>query len=107
MELDERTRLEARHVFADGTTLLRCGSAEGYAALGLVGDGDAVHLDGDDWSLAGSTEPLDDAVVFGASGRAVAEVTVGGRRIVEDGRVRDAETIRQRYESTRRQLLEG
>jgi formiminoglutamate deiminase len=84
VELDERVRREARQVAFDGPELLRIGSTEGYAAIGFDGleVEDRVTLDANDIALVGTD---DDAVVFGASGRAVRSVDVAGVRIVDEG----------------------
>ena len=88
VELDERSRSERRIAAATATELLTMGSQAGYAALGLADAWreDAVHLRADDPALVGASEPLlADHVIFGATPRAVAQVYVGGRRIVDGG----------------------
>lgn len=89
IELDERTRAEARHVAADATELLTALGSDGYAAIGWEGAerDDAVHLDALDPALVGADPAgLDDAVIWAAGPRAVREVRVAGRMIVEGGR---------------------
>jgi formiminoglutamate deiminase len=89
IELDERTRAEARHVAANATELLAALSSEAYASIGWDGAHaqDEVHLDARDLALAGADPRLlDDAVIWGASPRAVREVRVAGRTIVAEGR---------------------
>lgn len=102
IELDQRSRDEARTVVSDATELLRAATYEGYAALGLdakAGE-DEVRLRGEDAALAGLVEDrLDDAVVFGASPRAVKCVNVAGETIVSDGEHRNYEQIRRDYEA--------
>ena len=90
IELDERSRAEARHVAMEAPALLAALTHEGYASIGWSAEEcarDAVRLDADDASLAGAPEDaLEDAVIFGAATRAVREVEVDGVRIVENGR---------------------
>ena len=108
IELDERTRAEARHVAADADALLSAMGADGYEAIGWDGreTDDEVHLDALDPALVGtsaSPEGLADAVVWGASPRAVRTVRVAGRTIVENGRhVREAEARRGYLAALRR-----
>lgn len=88
VELDDRARTEARHVVAEAAGLLQIGSGNGYQALGLgeVGGEDRVYLKADDPSIAGvGDDLLVEAVIFGATPRAVDEVVVGGRTIVREG----------------------
>jgi cytosine/adenosine deaminase-related metal-dependent hydrolase len=66
---------------------------------------DKVYLNANDPSLAGiSDDLLADAVIFGATPRAVDEVMVGGRTIVHAGVHVDYESIRHGYERTLRKL---
>lgn len=100
VELDERTRTEARQVAFDGGALLAIGSTEGYAAIGFDGAEieDRVVLDAGDVSLSGTG--LDaDAVVFAGSGRAVRFVEVAGERVVNEG-------VPRGFEGARRAFLE-
>jgi formiminoglutamate deiminase len=87
IELDERTRAEARHVAADATALLRALGEDGYASIGIGPQaGDAVVLDASDVALVGADPAqLDDATIWAAGPRSVREVRVAGRAIVEDG----------------------
>lgn len=101
IELDQRSRDEARTLVSDATTLLRAASEEGYAAIGLAGlsTSDEVRLRASDPALVGLLpERLDDAVVFAASPRSVQSVSVSGTKIVEGGVHRDYEEIRRGYE---------
>jgi formimidoylglutamate deiminase len=88
-ELDMRVAAEARHVAAEAPRLLDAATRNGYAALGW-GDAwqhDALWLNANDASLAGADPALlADAVVFGATPRAVQRVVVNGHTIVEQGR---------------------
>jgi formiminoglutamate deiminase len=107
VELDDRSRTEARQVAAEAPALLRAATQAGYQAIGL-GDGwqeDTVYLNAADASLAGSAdELLTDAVIFGATPRAVDEVTIGGQTVVNDGiHLRYAEALRG-YETTLHKL---
>jgi formimidoylglutamate deiminase len=88
IELDDRSRAEARHVAAEATALLEAASASGYAAIGMAGlEGeDRVELDAGDPALADAEDAyLDDHVVFAAGPRAVARVEVAGRVVVDRG----------------------
>lgn len=89
VELDERSRLERRHAAAEGRDLLDAATRQGYAACGL-GESwrdDHVHLDPDDPSIAAiDPDCATDAILFGATPRAVKSVTVAGRQIVSEGR---------------------
>ena len=106
IELDDRSRTEARHVAGEANALLQAATTNGYQAIGLGSTGDQVTLDGDDPAFAGVDDlHLDDAVIFSASPRAVREVTVAGRRIVADGRHIDYETARSEYERALSRLL--
>lgn len=101
IELDERIRTERRQVALDGARLLEAGSTHGYAAIGMDLGDDEVRLEGADLSLAG-TGGSPDAVVFGASGRAVRAARAGGRPV----RLEDTGVIR-RYEEAVDRLLAG
>jgi cytosine/adenosine deaminase-related metal-dependent hydrolase len=98
VELDERVRREARQVAFDGAELLRIGSDEGYAAIGLHGleREDRVVLDANDVSLEGAGGDAD-AVIFAGSGRAVRQVEVAGERIVAGGVPRGYEPARDEF----------
>lgn len=111
VELDERSRVKGRTVAAEAPALLKAASAEGYAALGMsdVWSEDRVVLDGRDPALVGARSPtLADSVIFGATPRAVREVSVGDRAVVREGvLVADYEGIRSDYEACLDRLLEG
>jgi len=88
-ELDMRVRAEARHVAAEAPLLLDGATRVGYQAIGFGIDwqADRVWLDAGDASIAGAGDDLlADAVIFGATPRAVDRVEVAGRVIVEGGR---------------------
>jgi formimidoylglutamate deiminase len=88
-ELDMRVRSEARHVAAEAPRLLGAATRAGYQAIGLdtAWQADRVWLDAEDASLAGADDNLlADAVIFGATPRAVDRVEVAGQLIVADGR---------------------
>lgn len=100
IELDERVRTESRVASASPSDILRAGTANGYASLGWTGAEaeDRVILDARDAALLGASDALlDDAVVFSAGPRAVREVWVGGRLIVEGGRHVRAPEFREGY----------
>lgn len=101
IELDDRSRAEARHVAAEAPALLTAASAAGYAAIGMTGADahDRVELDAGDPALAGAADDLcDDAVVFAASPRAVRSVQVAGKAIVTGGQLAGYGDIRRAYE---------
>lgn len=89
IELDERSRTEARTVAAEAPALLAMGTAHGYRAIGRpdAWRQDFVYLNPDDPSLACSDHGLlADAVIFAGMPRAVQRVEVAGNRLVEQGR---------------------
>jgi len=107
-ELDDRSRTESRHVAAEAPELLLAATQYGYQAIGLAEawPNDTVYLNADDPSLVASSDDLlPDAVIFGATPRAVAEVRVGDRVIVRDGYHIHYEAARHGYETTLRRLL--
>ena len=87
-ELDMRVQAEARHVAAEAPALLVAATQAGYHAIGFdaAWQQDRVWLNADDAALAGADDTLlADAIVFGATPRAVDRVEVNGRVIVQDG----------------------
>lgn len=89
VELDERSRLEKRHAAAEAPLMLDAATRLGYTACGLDASWreDYVHLDPDDPSIAAVDEDLAaDAMLFGATTRAVKSVSVAGRQVVAEGR---------------------
>lgn len=89
VELDERSRLEIRHAAAEGRDLLDAATRQGYAACGFEEQWkeDRIHLDGNDPSIAAIDPDLaPDAILFGATPRAVKSVVVAGRQIIAEGR---------------------
>lgn len=118
IELDERSRCEARTVALHGTDMLRALSAHGYEALriGPHASEDAVVLRAGDPALVGSITAdlddadlddadLDDAIAFGATGRAVQAVHVAGQPILSDGCHPDQVEISRRYQAAVRALF--
>jgi formiminoglutamate deiminase len=88
-ELDMRVRAEARHIAAEAPLLLDAATRGGYQAIGFgaAWRADNVWLDAADASIAGASDDLlADAVIFGATPRAVDRVEVAGQVIVEGGR---------------------
>ena len=88
-ELDMRVQAEARHVAAEAPLLLEAATRTGYQAIGFDTEWrtDTVWLDAEDASIAGADgDLLADAVVFGATPRAVDRVQVAGKVIVTGGR---------------------
>ncbi len=89
VELDERSRQENRHAAAEAPALLDAATRQGYAACGLEGrwTEDRIHLDPDDPSIAAIDADLaSDAILFGATPRAVKSATVAGKKIIDEGR---------------------
>ena len=112
MELDERTRAEAREVAFDARALVRALTHDAYTSLGFDLDAldDAVELDArdpaiDTWVERDDAAALDDAIAWQASARAVRSVRVAGREIVRDGRHVDHDAARAAYEQVVRALL--
>ncbi|MEZ4867589.1 MAG: formimidoylglutamate deiminase [Caldilineaceae bacterium] len=107
VELDERSRLERRHIVADASTLLAMGSQIGYSACGLAAyaAADQIWLRADDPALAAiDPEHAVDAILFAAGPRAVDRVDVAGRTIVEDGRHLHYDAALHDYQATLRRL---
>jgi formiminoglutamate deiminase len=112
MELDERTRAEAREVALDAGALVRALTHDAHTSLGFDLDAldDEVELDARDPAIDTTIEregqdALDDAIAWQASARAVRRVRVAGREIVKDGRHVDYDAARAAYEETVRRLL--
>jgi formiminoglutamate deiminase len=107
IELDERSRAEARHVAAEAPALLLAATQRGYKAIGLpnIWREDTVYLRANDPSIAlANDDALADAIIFGATPRAVDKVVVAGQTIVEGGvHARYNEAYRG-YEVTLRKL---
>lgn len=107
VELDERSRLEKRHAAAEGTELLDAATRQGYAACGLSAfwQEDQVCLDTDDPSIAGIDPDLAaDAILFGATPRAVKSVIVSGKQIIVEGRHAEYEATLKLYRKSLRNL---
>jgi len=88
-ELDMRVQAEARHVAVEAPRLLDAATRAGYQAIGYGAEwqADTVWLSAADASIAGADdELLADAVIFGATPRAVDRVAVAGQVIVDGGR---------------------
>ncbi|MCB0194223.1 MAG: formimidoylglutamate deiminase [Anaerolineae bacterium] len=107
VELDDRSRTEARHVAAEAPELLWLATVGGYQAIGLgaVWAEDRVTLKADDPGIAAvSDNLLADGVLFGATPRAVDVVVVNGQMIVQDGVHVHYPEIYQMYQTTLRRL---
>lgn len=107
VELDERSRTQARHVAAEAPELLKMATLHGFTAIGMadVWQEDRVYLNGTDPSIAGaSSDLLADAVIFSATPRAVDEVVVAGKSVVRDGVHVQYEEALQGYEEGLRRL---
>lgn len=101
VELDERSRLEARTVVGGADFLLETGTRQGYAACGLEHAWleDQITLDRHAIALAGLTdEYLLDGVIFNASPSAVREVLINGQTIIQNGRHPKQEEIIRDYQ---------
>jgi len=107
VELDERSRLEKRHAAVVTPVLLDAATRQGYAACGL-GESwrdDHVHLDPDDPSIAAIVPDLAaDAILFGATPRAVKSVVVAGRQIIAEGRHAQYDETLKLYRKSLRKL---
>ena len=107
VELDERSRLERRHAAAEGPELLDAATRQGYAACGLEAQWkeDRIHLDGNDPSIAAiDPDCAPDAIVFGATPRAVKSVVVAGRQIIAEGRHAQYDETLELYRKSLRKL---
>lgn len=107
VELDDRSRTQARHVVAEGPALLKMATATGYQAIGLGDDwsADQVYLNATDPALLGLPDNLlADGVIFGGTPRTVDQVQVAGKTIVKDGVHVAYQEIRIAYEKTLRRL---
>ena len=90
--------------------LLDAGTRLGYAACGLksVWQKDKVLLDANDLSLIGlPASHLVDGVIFNGTPRAVREVHVNGRPIIQNGHHADTNSIASAYTNTIRKLLDA
>lgn len=107
VELDDRSRTEARTVAAEAPALLQMATQCGYEAIGMADAWieDEVYLRAADPSVAlVEDDLLTDAVIFGATPRAVDEVIVGGQTIVKDGYHLRYDEAYHGYEQTLRKL---
>jgi len=107
VELDERSRLKARHTVAEAPQLLDTATRLGYVACGMenVWQQDSVTLRRADPTLVGLSEQYAvDGIIFGAAPRAVDSVTVAGKSIVKDGRHFALDYIAAKYEATLRKI---
>ena len=102
IELDERSRQEARHVVAEAPFFVDVATRQGYRACGM-GDtwqADEVTIRRSDAALVGYNDQYaSDAVIFAASPRAVDTVSVAGKSIVEAGQHPDMYEIVANYEA--------
>jgi formimidoylglutamate deiminase len=106
-ELDIRSVAEARHVAAEAPRLLDAATRIGYEAIGwgAAWQQDRLYLHADDASVVGADPALlADAVIFGATPRAVERVVVNGHTIVEQGRHRRYDEALQGYRAALREL---
>ncbi|MCG8604342.1 formimidoylglutamate deiminase [bacterium] len=88
VELDERSRTEARTVAAEAPELMRMATIHGLEAIGMpnCSKNDQVHLAEMDPSLTHTYGDLwPDIVIFGAQPRAVNHVIVDEQLIVDEG----------------------
>lgn len=87
VELDERSRTEARLAAAEAPQLLAMATQNGHQAIGFEDWlGSKVYLNASEPGLAASCDALlADAVIFAGTPRAVDKVVVGGKTIVSDG----------------------
>jgi len=104
VELDERSRSQQRIVAAEATQLLEMATRNGTAAIGFddAWQKSKIYLKDRDPALACSSDAtLADAVIFGATPRAVDHVVVEGKTIVAEGRHKQYE---EAYRGYRRSL---
>lgn len=100
IELDARSQHEARTVVGNADFLLDLGTRSGYAACGFeaVWQQDQVLLDANDWALLGLLQShVVDGVIFNATPRAVKQVRVNGKTIIENGHHLNEVEIRDDY----------
>ncbi len=103
VELDERSRVEARHAAMEAPDLLQAATGNGYSAIGMdrVPLNDQVFLRRSDPALAGfNGRQPEDAIVFAGTPRAVDRVVVDGETIVENGLHRDYSAILDAFQRT-------
>lgn len=112
MELDERTRAQAREVALDAHAIVGALTHDAHTSLGFDLDAldDEVVLDARDPAIDTLIERDDldaavDAIAWQASARAVRSVRVAGREIVRQGRHIDYDEARRDYERVVRRLL--
>ncbi|MFN7698170.1 MAG: formimidoylglutamate deiminase [Deltaproteobacteria bacterium] len=112
MELDERTRAEAREVAFDAQGLVAALGRDAYASLGFDLDtlDDGLELDARDPAIDAlverdSSEAVHNALAWQATSRAVRSVRVAGREIVKGGRHVALDAARGGYETAIRALL--
>jgi len=104
IEMDERSRTEQRTVAAEAPQLLQMAVKNGYRAIGMpptFAETDKVFLRANDPSLAACDDSLlPDAVIFGATPRAVERVEIAGREVVNAGRHHDLDAAARGYSQT-------
>jgi formiminoglutamate deiminase len=107
VELDERSRTKTRHVAAEAPKLLEMATLHGLQAIGMEAawQKDQVYLNANDASLALINDDLlTDAVIFGATPRAVDEVMIDGQSVVKDGVHAAYDEALRGYEKTLQKL---
>lgn len=108
IELDDRSRTGARHRVGDGRLLLDMASRRGYEAIGFADawQQDEVTLEPYDASILGAPESaLEDAIIFGATPRAVRDVQVGPTTVLRAGGHPFIDIFSEPYLRTARDLL--
>jgi formimidoylglutamate deiminase len=107
VELDARAAGERRHVVGEAPMLLEAATSTGYEAIGFAREWaeDTVALAADDPALADAEdELLAEAVIFAATPRAVREVRVAGRPVVEQGAHQGYAAAQARFRATMARL---
>ena len=103
---------EAIAALALAARLFDCATSNGAASINAPGGtlepgraADFFTVDLDDPSIAGAS-PADllSTIVFSMSKRAIKDVVVGGKRIVEDGRHAQQEEIVERFKALQKKL---
>jgi formiminoglutamate deiminase len=110
VELDDRVRLEKRITAAEADALTEIATTNGLTAIGMrdLAQCDEVWLSANDPALAGiDAARVADAVVFGATPRAVARVVVAGKTIVENSMHVDYAAALQGFLASMRRIDEA
>lgn len=100
LENDERSRLEGRTIVGNADFLLDVGTAQGYAAVGLIQNRelDYALLDKHHISLLGlPDERLIDGIIYNGSPDLVQTVVINGKTVVENGELEGLVEIKRGF----------